>query len=156
MITETISELYKILMDYDIKRYQKPISIHWLYQLTTAKQYLNQKDLHLQFSEWFIYQLETTSNVPEDYLKKKWKIFCDFLQNEKLNIEIQVMVCFGEWFYVFLIDKDNTIQGDDGINSLPSEMPDKVEQWINELQNAAKYPSDIFIEELLLAHEIFY
>jgi len=47
MKTETISKLYKTLIDYDLKRYQKSISSRWLYQLTTAKQYLNQKDVHL-------------------------------------------------------------------------------------------------------------
>src|SRR5688572_8264233 len=61
----------------------------------------------------------------------------------------------------FLIGKDNTNQGSNGIDSLSnrfraSEIPDKVERWINELQNAAKHPSDIFVEELLLAHESFY
>jgi len=34
-------------------------------------------------------------NVPESYLKK-WKVFYVFLQNEKLNIEIQIMICFGK------------------------------------------------------------
>jgi hypothetical protein len=33
-------------------------------------------------------------------------------------------------------------------------MPDKVEQWINELQITIECPSEVFIEELLLAYEI--
>lgn len=153
MKTDTITKLYKALINYDFKRYQKPISSRWLYQLTTAKQYLDQRDAHLQFSEWFVHKLETASNVPEGYLKK-WKIFCEFLQNERLNIEIQVMVCFGEYFYekimFFLIGKDNHLP----CGFRASEMPDKVEEWINEFQTTIEHVDEVFIEELLLAHEV--
>ena len=61
----------------------------------------------------------------------------------------------------FLISKDThlTIQENNSIYSLPnefrtSEMPDKVKQWIDELQIAIERPSEVFIEELLLAYEI--
>ncbi len=37
MKTKTINELYMTLMNYDLKKYQKPISNRWLYQLTTAR-----------------------------------------------------------------------------------------------------------------------
>ncbi len=156
MKTKTISKLYMTLMNYNLKRYQKPISSHWLYQLTTARQYLDNRDSHLQFSEWFVHHLEAANNVPEGYLKK-WKTFHDFLQNDKLNIEIQVMVRFGEWFYekimFFLISKDNsTYPLPNGFRA--SEMSDKVKQWIDELQIAIENPSEVFIEELLLAYEI--
>ncbi|CAG8770644.1 14064_t:CDS:2, partial [Ambispora leptoticha] len=124
MKAEKISELYKALLNYDLKRYQKPISTRWLYQLTMAKQYLNRRDIHLQFSSWFINQLEKANKIPESYLKK-WKMFYSFLQNDKLNIEIQIM--------------------DTNTTNLPnrfraSEMPDKVEQWINDLQIASEHP----------------
>ncbi|CAG8585532.1 17980_t:CDS:2 [Cetraspora pellucida] len=137
MKTEKISELYKALLNYNLKKYQKPISTRWLYQLTTAKLYLDWKDIHLQFSSWFINQLEKANKIPESYLKK-WKTFYNFLQNDKLNIEIQI------------IDTNTT--------NLPSgfranEMPDKVEQWINELQIAAEHPDEVFVEEMLLTHE---
>ena len=35
--TKTINKLYMALMNYDLKKYQKPISNRWLYQLTTAR-----------------------------------------------------------------------------------------------------------------------
>ena len=61
----------------------------------------------------------------------------------------------------FLISKDThfTIQENNSVYSLSnrfraSEMPDKVEQWIDELQIAIEHPSEVFIEELLLAYEI--
>src|SRR6266540_6541948 len=95
MKMKIINKLYMTLMNYNLKRYQKPISSHWLYQLTTARQYLDNRDSHLHFSEWFVHHLEAANNVPEGYLKK-WKTFHDFLQNDKLNIEIQVIVRFGE------------------------------------------------------------
>ncbi|CAG8751038.1 26579_t:CDS:2 [Racocetra persica] len=120
MKAEKISKLYKALLNYDLKRYQKPISTHWLYQLTMAKQYLNRRDIHLQFSK------------------------------------IQIMVSFGKWFYekviFFLIGKDtNTTNLPNGFRA--SKIPDKVEQWINDLQIASEYPDEVFVEEMLLAHE---
>ena len=51
MKMKTINELYMTLMNYNLKRYQKPISSRWLYQLTTARQYLDNRDSHLHFSE---------------------------------------------------------------------------------------------------------
>ena len=67
------------------------------------------------------------------------------------------MVRFGEWFYekimFFLISKDNsTYPLSNGFRA--SEMSDKVEQWIDKLQIAIENPSEVFIEELLLAYEI--
>ncbi|CAG8851369.1 31378_t:CDS:1, partial [Racocetra persica] len=100
-------------------------------------------------------QLEKANKIPESYLKK-WKTFYSFLQNDKLNIKIQIMASFGEWFYekvmFFLIGKDtNTTNLPNGFRA--SEIPDKIEQWINELQIAAKHPDEVFVEEMLLAHE---
>jgi len=51
MKMKTINELYMTLMNYNLKRYQKPISSHWLYQLTTVRQYLDNRNSHLHFSE---------------------------------------------------------------------------------------------------------
>ncbi|CAG8775883.1 31337_t:CDS:2, partial [Racocetra persica] len=128
MKTEIISKLYKTVMNYNLKKYQKPISTRWLYQLTIAKQYLNQKDIHLQFSD------------------------C-----ENLNIEIQIIARFGEWFYekviFFLIGRDTNFTNLSN-RFKAGEMPDNVEQWINELQIAIKNLDEVFVEELLLAYEI--
>jgi len=98
MKNETISKMYKALLNVDLKKYQKPITSCWLYQLTTAKQYLECRELHLTFTNWFVEKLEGSRNVPEGYLHK-WKTFLGFLENEKLNIEILIMVKFGKWFY---------------------------------------------------------
>ncbi|CAG8805838.1 263_t:CDS:1, partial [Cetraspora pellucida] len=35
-----------------------------------------------------------------------------------------------------------------------SEMPDKVKQWINELQIAAEHSDNMFIKKLLLAYKV--
>ena len=164
MKTETINSLYKALLNHNLTKYQKPISSRWMYQLATAKQYLERRFVHQQFTQWFLCQLEAANKVPDGYLKK-WRVFNEFLHNEKLNIEIEVMVRFGEWFYekvmFFLIGRDTylSIQGDDGVYSLPNgyraaEMPDKVEEWINILERASEQPDEIFIEELLMANEV--
>ncbi|CAJ0636759.1 484_t:CDS:2, partial [Entrophospora sp. SA101] len=57
---------------HNLKKYQKPITSCWLYQLTTAKQYLERRELHLTFTNWFVEKLEGSRNVPEGYLHK-WK-----------------------------------------------------------------------------------
>ncbi|CAJ0841314.1 19687_t:CDS:2 [Entrophospora sp. SA101] len=43
MKSDSIHKLYWCLLQYPLKTYQKPISSHWLYQLTTAHQYLTNK-----------------------------------------------------------------------------------------------------------------
>jgi len=40
MKNETIKKLYKTLLNVDFNKYQKPITSRWLYQLITARQYL--------------------------------------------------------------------------------------------------------------------
>ena len=94
MKTETINSLYKALLNHNLTKYQKPISSRWMYQLATAKQYLERRSVHQQFTQWFLCQLEAANKVPDGYLKK-WRVFNEFLHNEKLNIEIEVMVRFG-------------------------------------------------------------
>ncbi|CAJ0919381.1 11111_t:CDS:2 [Entrophospora sp. SA101] len=66
------SFIHIIILQYPLKTYQKPISSHWLYQLTTAQQYLTNKNTHLIFAQWFITELEQSQNVPGGYLKK-WR-----------------------------------------------------------------------------------
>jgi hypothetical protein len=164
MKNETIKKLYKALLNVDLNKYQKPITSRWLYQLITAKQYLERHESHVQFTQWFVQELEGSKNVPEGYLHK-WKIFQEFLLNEKLNIEISIMVRFGEWFYEriinFLIGSDKypyIIRGTSGY-PLPNgyrahQMPEMVENWIHELKNVLQNPDEIFIEELLTAHDL--
>ncbi|CAJ0848003.1 13433_t:CDS:2 [Entrophospora sp. SA101] len=89
-----------------------------------------------QFSSYGIMADESTRgsrNVPEGYLHK-WKTFLGFLENEKLNIEILIMVKFGKWFYeklmYFLISSDTNSS-----HPLPNgyrahQMPDMVQTWI--------------------------
>jgi hypothetical protein len=163
MKNETIKKLYKTLLNVDFNKYQKPITSRWLYQLITARQYLERREIHLQFTQWFVQELECSRNVPEGYLHK-WKTFQEFLVNEKLNIEILIMVKFGEWFYErimnFLIGSDKypyIIQGTSS-SPLPNgyrahQMPEMVNDWINELKNVLQNPDEIFIEELLTAHD---
>jgi fumarate reductase subunit C len=156
MKNETINKMYKALLNIDLKKYQKPITSRWLYQLTTAKQYLECRELHFTFADWFIKKLEGSRNVPEGYLHK-WKTFLEFLQNEKLNIEILIMVKFGEWFYermmYFLIGSDTNSS-----HSLPNgyrahQMPDMVQIWISELENIIHKPEEIFADELSTASD---
>lgn len=154
MKNETISKMYKALLNVDLKKYQKPITSRWLYQLTTAKQYLERRELHLTFANWFVEKLEGSRNVPEGYLHK-WKTFLEFLQNENLNTEVLIMVKFGEWFYekiiYFLIGSDTNSS-----HPLPNgyrahQMPDMIQTWISELENVMQAPEEIFMDELLAA-----
>ena len=156
MKNETISKMYKALLDVDLKKYQKPITSHWLYQLTTAKQYLECREFHYTFTNWFVEKLEDSRNVPEGYLHK-WKTFLKFLQSEKLNTEVLIMVKFGEWFYeklmYFLIGSDTNSS-----HPLPNgyrahQMPDMVQTWISELENVVHEPEKIFMNELLVASD---
>ena len=91
MKSDLIHKLYWCLLRYPLKTYQKPISSRWLYQLTTAQQYLANKDTHQIFVQWFVNELEQSKNVP-----KKWRIFLNWLEDSKLNIEVESMVRFGE------------------------------------------------------------
>ncbi|CAJ0832563.1 5304_t:CDS:2 [Entrophospora sp. SA101] len=108
--------------------------------------------------------LECSRNVPEGYLHK-WKTFLEFLLNEKLNIEILIMVKFGEWFYEriinFLIGSDKHPYIIQGTSSKPlpngyraHQMPEMVEIWIDELKNALQSPDEIFIKELQTARDL--
>ena len=75
------------------------------------------------------------------------------------------MVKFGEWFYEriinFLIGSDKHPYIIQGTSSKPlpngyraHQMPEMVEIWIDELKNALQNPDEIFIEELLTAHDL--
>jgi hypothetical protein len=49
-----IRNLYKILFDYDLTKYQQLIRQRWLYELKTAKQYLERYEVHKQFAQYFL------------------------------------------------------------------------------------------------------
>ncbi|CAJ0829624.1 3270_t:CDS:2 [Entrophospora sp. SA101] len=118
----------------------------------------------IQFIDQLCKELECSRNVPEGYLHK-WKTFLEFLLNEKLNIEILIMVKFGEWFYEriinFLIGSDKHPYIIQGTSSKPlpngyraHQMPEMVEIWIDELKNALQSPDEIFIKELQTARDL--
>jgi hypothetical protein len=157
MKSDLIRKLYWRLLQYPLKTYQKPISSRWLYQLTTAQQYLTNKDTHKIFAQWFSAELEQSQNVPSGYLKK-WRVFLNWLEDSKLNIELECMVRFGEAFYEkvfkFLTGFDALprVVIENGTKCLPlgnraHEIPDKVLIWIDELKEAAENPESIFGKE---------
>ncbi|CAJ0881903.1 11376_t:CDS:2, partial [Entrophospora sp. SA101] len=135
MKTETIKKLYWTFLQYQLKNYQKPISTRWLYQLETAKQYLDRKDIHLVFARFFVDQLMSSKNVPERYYHK-WTTFLSWLQDEKMNILIRIMVQFGKWFYEQLFHFLT------GADPCPRELNEVVER-----------PEIIFFEEFQAASE---
>jgi hypothetical protein len=115
-------------------------------------------------------QLNNSKNAPQSYIKK-WMIFSKWLDDYYLNIQIKSMVKFGEQFYEsiyqFLTGKDSIprILNNDCIITLPPgnrahEMPDKVEEWITELENAEEllfniFPDILFDAENNLSDEKF-
>ncbi|CAB4406047.1 unnamed protein product [Rhizophagus irregularis] len=62
-----IRNLYKILFDYDLTKYQQPIRQRWLYELKTAKQYLERHEIHKQFAQYFLEKLNMASNFLTNY-----------------------------------------------------------------------------------------
>ncbi|CAJ0888790.1 976_t:CDS:2, partial [Entrophospora sp. SA101] len=163
MKTETIKKLYWTFLQYQLKNYQKPISTRWLYQLETAKQYLDRKDIHLVFARFFVDQLMSSKNVPERYYHK-WTTFLSWLQDEKMNILIRIMVQFGKWFYERLFhfltgaDPCPRVQHNGTPKTLPNgyqahELPDMVGKWTKELNEVVERPEIIFFEEFQAASE---
>ncbi|CAJ0851978.1 7154_t:CDS:2 [Entrophospora sp. SA101] len=161
MKTETIKKLYWTFLQYQLKNYQKPISTRWLYQLETAKQYLDRKDIHLVFARFFVDQLMSSKNVPERYYHK-WTTFLSWLQDEKMNILIRIMVQFGKWFYERLFhfltgaDPCPRVQHNGTPKTLPNgyqahELPDMVGKWTKELNEVVERPEIIFFEEFQAA-----
>src|SRR5271154_4485745 len=90
--------LYKEQFDYQMIEYQQPIQSRWLYELKCAEQYLERKDIHIQFTKWFLSCLKTQKKTPKAYIKK-WELFEKWLHNPILNIQIKLLVRFGKDFY---------------------------------------------------------
>ncbi|CAG8699798.1 25944_t:CDS:2, partial [Racocetra persica] len=111
--SEILHELYKVLFNFEMNKYQQPIRQWWLYELKTAKQYLNRREVHICFAQFFIKQLENAKNVSKSYLYK-WQIFFKWLMDTQLNLQIQCLVKFDEKFYEpiynFLISYNPTLQ----------------------------------------------
>ncbi len=157
MKSDTIRNLYWTLLQYRLKQYQQPISTRWLYQLRTGEQYLERKEVHLQFASWLIPQLENSKNMLPSYVNK-WKIFRDWLQNPILDFQIKCMVTFGKKFYAeviaFLTGYDNTprVMQNGTLVHLPAgnrahELPDQVLLWLGKLHDMSDFPNEYFIEE---------
>jgi fumarate reductase subunit C len=157
MRSDTFKSLYWKLLQYSLKQYQRPISTRWQYQLKTGEQYLERREVHLQFATWFIPQLESSKNVLASYLKK-WNLFKDWLQNPLLNLQVKCMVKFGKKFYAevinFLTGFDNIprVMQNDALVHLPPgnrahELPDQVLLWLGELNEMSEFPNNYFAEE---------
>lgn len=157
MKADTIKNLYWTLLQYRLKQYQQPISTRWLYQLRTGEQYLERKEVHLQFASWLIPLLENSKNVLLPYVNK-WKVFQDWLQSPILNFQVKCMVTFGKKFYAeviaFLTGYDNVprVMKNSTLVHLPPgnrahELPDQVLIWLGKLHDISECPNEYFIEE---------
>ncbi|CAG8829542.1 28359_t:CDS:1, partial [Dentiscutata erythropus] len=76
-----------------------------------------------------------------------WKVFVEWINNKKLNIQIKCMVQFGQFFYTKFFE---FLTGFDNISRIPEnnkskflppgyrahELPDQVSFWLGELQRA--------------------
>ncbi|RIB11928.1 hypothetical protein C2G38_2202146 [Gigaspora rosea] len=52
--SDYIRVLYEERFKYELTKYQQPIWSRWLYELVCAKQYLERRNIHIQFAEWFL------------------------------------------------------------------------------------------------------
>ncbi|CAG8730493.1 13518_t:CDS:2, partial [Gigaspora rosea] len=88
-----------------------------------------------------------------------WKVFIEWINNRKLNLQIKCMVQFGQFFHTkffeFLtgIDNISRIPENNKSKCLPPEyraheLPDQVSFWLSELQRAVINPYIIFEKEL--------
>ncbi|CAI2197088.1 5973_t:CDS:2, partial [Funneliformis geosporum] len=109
--------------------YQQLIRSKWLYKLIYAEQYLERKDIHIQFIEWFLTCLKAKKKIPKAYIKIKFLIGYDS--------ELQII----------------STQDFISINLLPGQctyqMSDFVVHTIMRLQNIVKDPYSFFKIELL-------
>lgn len=133
--TSIIRNLYDGLLGFHYKQYQLPLRTRWGYELLTAKQYINRRIAHIQFTNWFISKMES-QNAPKRYIDD-WHLFRTWLLDSKLNIQIKCMINFTEHFYEPLIqfivgqDKVPRIYQNNQLVNLPlgrraHEMPDNV------------------------------
>jgi hypothetical protein len=160
--SEIIRNFYKALLGYEFNQYQLPLRTRWGYELKTAKQYLEHRNVHIQFARWFIPMLEN-HNTPDAYLDK-WRLFNTWLLNLLVNIQIKILTQFGIYFYeplfqFFVIqDPIPRILNNNTLEKLPPgcrahEMPDKVKEWYIYLKDICDNLEIFFADELLEALE---
>lgn len=158
--SDYITQLYKELFDYQLTKYQQPIRSRWLYELICAEQYLERRDIHIQFTKWFLSCLKAQKKTPKSYIKK-WELFENWINNPILNIQIELLVRFGKDFYYpmvkFLTGYDSKLQVPIK-NSTPTNLPpgrhahqmaDFVTCTIMKLRSIVKDPYSFFKTELL-------
>ncbi|CAB4380068.1 unnamed protein product [Rhizophagus irregularis] len=161
MTGEKIKELYQNYLGIHFTQYQRPICGRWGYELLTIKQYLERRTFHLAFADWFIESLENLHKPPQAYVQK-WRLFMQWMQDPKLTIQIKCLMRFGVCFYEplmqFIVGQDPKprIIHENNLEQLPPgcrahEMPDKVMEWINYLNNIKENFDSFFAEELLEA-----
>ncbi|CAB4404966.1 unnamed protein product [Rhizophagus irregularis] len=158
--SDYIRQLYEERFGYQLTKYQQPIRSRWLYELICAEQYLERRDIHIQFTEWFLSHLKARKKTPKAYIKK-WELFQNWLHNPILNIQIKLLVRFGNDFYYpmakFLTGYDSelqlSVQDSASVNLLPGrrahQMSDFVARTTMRLQNIVEDPYSFFEAELL-------
>lgn len=158
--SQIIRNLYDGLLGFHYNQYQLPLRTRWGYELRTAKQYVDRRIAHIEFTNWFINEIEK-HNTPKQYFND-WCLFRSWLLDPKLNIHIKCLITFAEHFYEplmqFIIGQDKVpriYENNQLINLLPGrrahEMPDKVHEWYEFLQEVAKNFEMFFANELLEA-----
>ncbi|RIB24586.1 hypothetical protein C2G38_2065189 [Gigaspora rosea] len=134
----------------------KPMGIRWLYELKCAEQFLERKDIHIKFTEWFLSRLKNRNNTPKSYITKMG-LFYNWLQNLILNIQIRLLVRFGRDLYYpmtrFLMGYDSELNENLSINLSPGyrahQMSDFVARITTKLSNIVENPYSFFRDELL-------
>ncbi|CAG8843567.1 19515_t:CDS:1, partial [Gigaspora margarita] len=66
--SQVIRNLFSGLLGFQYNQYQLPLRTRWCYELRTAKQYLDRRVAHIDFTNWFINKLENYNNTPKQYL----------------------------------------------------------------------------------------
>jgi hypothetical protein len=158
--SDYICRLYEERFKYQLTKYQQPIRSRWLYELICAKQYLERRDIHIKFTEWFLSCLKGRKKTPKAYIKK-WELFQKWLHDPVLNIQIKLLVRFGNDFYYpmvkFLTGYDSElqipVQDSMPINLLPGrrghQMHDFILRTTMKLRNIVEDPYFFFKSELL-------
>ncbi|RIB28334.1 hypothetical protein C2G38_2158233 [Gigaspora rosea] len=80
--------LHLILNNFEetaFNKYQYPLRSRWQYE---AKQYLERREIHIEFVMWFLPNLKTLKKAPKSYIEK-WEILEKWLNDFELNIKIQ-------------------------------------------------------------------
>ncbi|CAG8724427.1 46153_t:CDS:2 [Gigaspora margarita] len=139
--SQIIRNLYDGLLGFHYYQYQLPLRIRWGYELRTAKQYVDRRIAHIEFTNWFINEMEK-HNTPKQYFND-WCLFRSWLLDPKLNIH-----------FIIGQDKVPRIYENNQLINLPlgnrtHEMPDKVYEWYEFLQELRLSSSQIDKENLL-------